>query len=581
MTERSTGITLAREDFQRARQRASLQEILSRLTGKSVDLLSYEDIRQKLHAVGGGISRGIQDIPLDSIVGSVGRYADFTRTFLPRNASDEDRWSQVMALVADPSGGGLPPIEVIKVGDAYFVQDGHHRVSVARQLGAKTIQAYVKEVFIKVPLSPDVNPDDLILKEEYTNFLERTGIQTDRSDANLELTVPGMYDDLVEHIKAHQYFMGLEEKREVPLNRAAAHWYDNVYLPVMEAIREQGILREFPGRTETDLYLWVSKHRVDLQQGIGDFISAESAASDLAERYGTSTSRVAARIGKSLAGAVVPAILESGPPPGAWHAGKVSEDSDRLFERLLVPINGEESGWSALDQALIFAGHEGSRIYGLHIVRDGEEADENRIQSLRNEFVRRCEKAGLSGGLAVEKGEVAQTICKRALLADLVIVQLSHAPSPQPIIRLGSGFRTLIRRCPRPIFAVPRAPTPLKRGLLAYDGSPKSKEALFVAAYITAHWNVYLTVLSVEQRGIDAEDVMEEADEYLQTRGVQAGKILKSGAVSEVILQTATETRSEWLLMGGYGSHPVVEAVLGSEVDVVLRESQLPILVCR
>jgi nucleotide-binding universal stress UspA family protein len=581
MTESNTGKALARADFQRARQQASLQEILSRLTGKSVNLLSYEDVRRKLHATSGGISRGIQDIPLDSIVGSVGRYTDFTRTFLPRNTSDENRWAQVMALVSDPSGGGLPPIEVIKVGDAYFVQDGHHRVSVARQLGAKTIQAYVKEVFTKVPLTPDVNPEDLILKEEYTNFLEQTGIQKKYPDADLVLTVPGMYEDLLKHIKVHQYFMGLEEKRGIPIGQAAAHWYETVYLPVVESIRDQGILHEFPGRTEADLYIWVSEHRANLQQGIGDFISTASAASDLVEKYGTSTSRVAARIGKSLVGSVVPDSLEAGPPPGAWHAEKESGDSDRLFDRILVPITGEESGWLALDQALIFARREGSQIHGLHIVREGEEADESLIQPLRDEFARRCGDAGLAGGLAVEKGNVAQTICERALLADLVIIQLAHAPTPQPILRLGSGFRTLIRRCPRPVLAVPHAPTPLERGLLAYDGSPKSKEALFVAAYVTAHWNVQLTVISVEEHGIDAEDMMEEADEYLQTRGVRARKILKSGPVSEVILQTAEETQSQWLIMGGYGRHPVVEAVLGSEVDTVLRESPLPILVCR
>jgi hypothetical protein len=144
--ENEHGFSLARTDFQRARQRASLQEVVSRFTGKSADLLSFDEVRDKLHAVGTGVNRGVQNIPPDSIVGSVGRYTDFSRTFLPKNPSGEERWARVMTLVTDPEGGGLPPIEVVKLGDAYFVLDGHHRVSVARQLGAQTIEAYVNEI---------------------------------------------------------------------------------------------------------------------------------------------------------------------------------------------------------------------------------------------------------------------------------------------------------------------------------------------------------------------------------------------------------------------------------------------------
>jgi hypothetical protein len=82
---------------------------MARLTGKSIDLFAYEDVRQKLK-VKGSVSRGLQDIPLDAIVGSVGRYTDFTRSFLPRRDSDQQRWARVKAQVTDM--GGLPPIEV-------------------------------------------------------------------------------------------------------------------------------------------------------------------------------------------------------------------------------------------------------------------------------------------------------------------------------------------------------------------------------------------------------------------------------------------------------------------------------------
>jgi nucleotide-binding universal stress UspA family protein len=575
------GFSLARTDFQRARQRASLQEVVSRLTGKSADLLSFEEVRDKLHAVGAGVSRGVQNIPLDSIAGSVGRYSDFSRTFLPKNPSDEERWAKVMTLVTDPAGGGLPPIEVIKIGDVYFVQDGHHRVSVARQLGAQTIEAYVNEITTKIPLTPDADPEDLILKEEFATFLETTKLKKTRPDADLELSVPGLYEDLLDHIQVHRYFMGLDEKRDIPIDEAAAHWYDQIYLPVVEAIRERKILDEFPGRTETDLYMWVSEHRAELQQGLGDFISPESAAQDLADKFGTRAGRVAARIGKSLARAVVPDALESGPPTGTWRESKADQEEECLFGDLLVPVNGEESGWTALSQALIFARRECSRIQGLHVLHGGEETAEEKLESLRGEFTRRCEQAGLTGGLAIEEGDVTKAIRDRALLADLVVLTLTHPPADQPFLRLGSGFRALIQKCPRPILAVPGDPTELSRALVAYDGGAKSKEALFVAAYLASRWNIPLTVLSVEESGVDAEDMLEEADEYLHSRGVRASLILRGGPVSDAIRRAAAETGSQLLILGGYGSHPVLEAVLGSQVDAVLRESRLPMLICR
>ena len=581
MPDNDFGFLQAREDFNRARQQAALQEVLSRLRGKSADLLSFEDVRQKLHTHGSGVQRGVRNIPVSAIVGSVGRYTDFTRTFLPKNPKDEERWARIMALVTDPGGGGLPPIEVVKIGDAYFVQDGHHRVSVARALGADTIEAYVNEIPTNVPLPADADPEDLILKEEFTDFLERTRLNRSRPDSNLELTAPGMYAELLDHIQVHDYFMGREQQREIPLEDAAAHWYDTVYLPVVEAIRERNILKEFPGRTEADLYLWVSEHRSELQQGFGEFITPASAASDLANKFSPRATRVAARFGKSLASAVFPEALESGPRTGAWREEKSAPEDGQLFGEILVPLSDDDPERIALSEAVRFARREGSRIHGLHVIRDPAVETEDHLQGLREEFAKRCEEASLVGGMAVETGDVAKTICDRALLADLVVLHLAHPPASQPLLRLGSGFAALIRKCPRPMLAVAGPVTPLDRALLAYDGSPKAKEALFVAAYLSARWPIPLTVVSVEGPGLDAEDMLEEADEYLLTRGVHAEKLLRSGPVSDAILQAAESTGSQFFILGGYGRSPVAGAVLGSQVDAILRESRLPTLICR
>jgi hypothetical protein len=95
-------LSSAVQAFKAARRRAALEEIMAHLTGKSVELLSYEDVRQKLRA-SGSTPRGVREIPLDAIVGSVGRYTDFTRSFLPRQDSDQDRWARVQAAAPDPT----------------------------------------------------------------------------------------------------------------------------------------------------------------------------------------------------------------------------------------------------------------------------------------------------------------------------------------------------------------------------------------------------------------------------------------------------------------------------------------------
>lgn len=374
-------LSSAVQDFRRARRRASTEQIMARLTGKSADLLSYEDVRRKLKAKGATV-RGLKDIPLDAIVGSVGRYADFTRSFLPRQDSDQERWARVKVKVTDL--GGLPPIEVYQIGDAYFVRDGNHRVSVARQVDATHIQAYVTEVRTKVPLSPDTQPDDLILKAEYTDFLERTHLDELRPEADLSVTTPGQYQVLEEHIEVHRYFMGLEQEREIPYEEAVGHWYDEVYWPVVQVIRERGILRDFPGRTETDLYLWFSEHRAELQQELGWEIGPEPAAADLAAQFSLRPQRVVARVTEKLLDAVTPDELEAGPPPGQWRKERLAaRHDDRLFADILVAVNGEETGWHTLDQTLEVARREGGRLHGLHVVPSETQKNSEAAQAVQ------------------------------------------------------------------------------------------------------------------------------------------------------------------------------------------------------
>jgi len=573
-------LTSAVQDFRRAHGRADLERILARLAGKSADLLCYEDVRAKLKAWSTK-PRVLKEIPMDAIVGSVGRCSDFTRSFLPRQSSDEYRWARVEVAMTDLAG--LPPVEVYQIGETYFVLDGHHRVSVARQSGAKYIQAYVTEVHTRVPLTPDDQADDLIVKAEYADFLELTRLDDLRPGANLSVSVPGQYRALAEHIEVHRYYMGLEQQREIPYREAVAHWYDTVYLPVVEAIRERGILRDFSGRTEADLYLWLSKYRAELQEELGWEVKPAAAAVDLATQLSARLPRVVARIVERIRNTVTPAKLAGGPPPGQWRREQgVAGENERLFGDILVAVSGEESGWHALEQALEIARREGARLHGLHIVPPEADKEDGRAEAIQAEFERRCAAASVAGKLAIEAGEeIAPRICERVRWTDLVVVTLAHPPASGPLARLGSGFRTLVRRCARPVLAVPGAPSPLERALLAYDGSPKADEALFVATYLAGRWGMALAVVTVIETGRTTSKALARAQKYLKTHGVRATFVKESGPVAEAILKAAETQGSNLIIMGGYGFSPVFEVVLGSAVDQVLREARRPVLICR
>jgi hypothetical protein len=409
------------EDFRHARQQAVLKEIIARFTGEPVELLDFDEVRRKLKAQT-VIYRGVHDIPLDAIAGSVNRYKDFTRNFLPRANVGMDRWARVE--LAASSSGGVPPIEVYKIGDVYFVKDGNHRVSVARQFGARGIHARVEEVLTRIPLASDVTPDDLILKAEYADFLERTQLTEIRPQADLELTAPGQYAKLEEHIAVHRYYMGLDLKRDISYEEAVAHWYDSVYLPIAQIIDRTGILRDFPSRTEADLYLWIAEHRAALEGDLGRSIRPEAAARDLASQF--SPKRSASRIGEKILSVLRPKTLETGPSTGEWRKEKLASTLEAsLFLDILVPVNGRQDGWCALQQAIEIAKLEDARLHGLHVVPSDVIKESPEAQAVEAEFDRRCQEAGVQGKLAFAVGEVSQRICEQARWNDLVVWRLS------------------------------------------------------------------------------------------------------------------------------------------------------------
>ena len=545
----------ALQDFRSARYKADLQSVLARLTGQASELLSYEEVRRKLHGVETAVQRR-EDIPLNAIVGSVGRYGDFNRTFLPLKDSDQSRWVGVKRAMTGLDG--VPPIEVYRMGDVYFVKDGNHRVSVARQLGMSHIEAYVTDVVTSVPVEPDLQPDDLILKSEQVDFLERTQLRRVRPDADLSVTVPGQYERLLEHIRVHQYYMGLDEKREVSFEEAAAHWYDTVYSPVAKLIREVGLLQNVPGRTAADLYLWLSRYRAELEASLGWTLSPQSVTTGVKDQL---EPRRRER------------ILDEDP-------------TTYLAEDILVAVPGTEVGWRALEQALIIAQRERARLYGLHVVASSEDGRGAAALQVKDYFERRCQEAGVQGQLALELGNVVSVLGERARWVNVVVASLAYPPSASlgtglRTVALNRGFQSLLRRVHRPVLAVPRAASAPTKVLLAYNGTPRADIALFASTYLAVRWELPLSVVTVKERAKTGQKTLSVAQAYLERHGVEASYLIEDGPVAAALLGTLQTEGADLLVMGSYEYSPVLEPLLGGVLDEILRESHVPILICQ
>ncbi len=709
---------LAESEYKQALRKAFWRKVASLVTGEKNELLPFDEVRERLPMKGQSYL-GLREVEVNKIVGSMGRYRDFDRAFLPIQTGTRDRWISVDSAHIEQVP--LPPVDLYKIGEVYFVRDGNHRVSVARGRGQIMIDAFVTEIIVSVPLTADTDVDDLVLKQEMAVFLEETRIKSLIPEAEIELTLPGEYKRMLEHINTHRWFMGEQKGHEVTFGEALVSWFYDVYMPLVlviravdleqefpgrteadlylwiveyqwyrrqayrgkasieaaarefaEAcvgwpakrlvrvlkdaawvdnlvilqekaafleqtqlassrpefdleltqpgqyeklldhinlhrwylgeehgqdvpievaaesfleklyepmaglIREQGILAEFPGRTEADLVLWILDHRSALSERLGWEVPLEAAASDLSgQAAGKEEAALEVPSADLLVSSVLGTSLQDADKPRlhSW-TGRLQP-----FTEILVAFDGRESGWRALEQALVIAQREGGRIHGLHVLR--EEPEPATLKGLQEEFARACQQANTTGELIVTSGEVTANVIERQRWIDLVVVSLTHPPSLQPVVKLGSGLRKLIRASARPILAVPAEPTELDHPLLAYDGSRTADEALTLAVALTLRWEQNLALLSVQEPGKRAIN-LENAQEYLERQEVTATFLLESSdRPSQAILKVSQSRGNDLLILGGYYHHPVIEVILGSTLDYVLRESGLPILISK
>ena len=244
----------AAREFGRARKRVFVNDIVAFLRGYQNQLLAFDDLSETVKDAE-PVDLGIQEVRLDAIRGSMDRYRDFDLAFLPKHSGMRDRWQRV--ATARQHGLPMPPVELYKLGDIYFVRDGHHRISVCRSRGDTHIQAHVVELTSRVPLHPDLTNADLPKVEAYNDFVRLTDADTLLPGVDLRLSYPRNYARLVRHIALFRYLNREQgqEPREWP--EAMRAWYEQLYTPILDIVDTCDVLQDFPDRTPTDLYLWL------------------------------------------------------------------------------------------------------------------------------------------------------------------------------------------------------------------------------------------------------------------------------------------------------------------------------------
>jgi hypothetical protein len=253
----------AQSDFARARRREVLARLAKRLRREPADVhmvLPFEEVRDAL-GFRGERHLGLQVIPLDSIVGTVDRTREFDRRFRPTSRRVRDRWQRVAE--AQRRGQAMPPISVYRIGDLHFVEDGHHRVSVARAQGRRDIDAYVTEVLTEVDPDSGLRLADLPLKSHERVFYERVPLPPE-ARARIQLSDPWQYGDLAEAVEAWGFRVMQATGQFMTREQVAEAWFREDYEPIVATLREAGMIGD--RETETEAYMRVVAERYFLMR---------------------------------------------------------------------------------------------------------------------------------------------------------------------------------------------------------------------------------------------------------------------------------------------------------------------------
>jgi len=217
--------------------------------GKSSEAKSFKERQQKEKAFDYR-ERGVRTVPLDRIVGSVGRYHDFDSKFRLKQHLPQERLEAVKRAMKQ--GKPMQPVDLYQLKNEYYVMDGNHRIAAAKELGYSDISARIVE------LIPTEGSLENMLYRERAHFFDQTGLPY-----AIELTELGQYGTLLDQISKHRAFLEQEKGEGISFEQVALDWYKTIYLPMTGIIQKGGLNEPFPKRTMADLYAYVSLHHWD------------------------------------------------------------------------------------------------------------------------------------------------------------------------------------------------------------------------------------------------------------------------------------------------------------------------------
>lgn len=272
-------------DFSRARSKALINEMQHLLNPEEAQMISFNQIKQIIKPEN-ETYMGMQAIPVSKIVGSEGRYKDFDNQFFPKNSFMKERWERVDSAIINDIV--LPPIRVYELAGLYFVRDGNHRVSVAKSKGVEFIDAEVVSLQTEVRLSPVHTLTGItkqIVNYEKRNFYFETSYGDITDYWNLDLSIPGQYDIIYQHILTHKYFINMGKKEEISMEQAIESWHTTVFLPAITIIEKYNIIKYIKNRTTGDLYIWLVDSLYQINEKFGAEIQLETFVADIKQDY--------------------------------------------------------------------------------------------------------------------------------------------------------------------------------------------------------------------------------------------------------------------------------------------------------
>jgi nucleotide-binding universal stress UspA family protein len=278
-----------------------------------------------------------------------------------------------------------------------------------------------------------------------------------------------------------------------------------------------------------------------------------------------------------------------------------------MIKNVLIPLDGSEHSAAALDYGIWMAEKFGGTLFGQHVIDtisiEGtffhdisgslgfepyldfstkmREVLEERGKGILEDFAQRCRDRGIKYQIFLDMGLIANEICERSKVADLVIIGHRGINEEFSTGLLGTTAESVTRKCPRPLFVSTKKFKAIERPLLAYDGSQRASAAMESAAEFCTVFGLPLTVLTIAKEEPAAGSVLQQAKSYLSSYTIEARYEVDRGYPEQRIVDYLTKFDYDLLFIGAYGHRRIIEMVLGSTTEYVLRKSPCPVFLNR